>query len=59
MLRLRTKYGLKIKELGAKLNKEIIDKYISGGFLKLDGDALSATFEGMMILDKIVLELLP
>ena len=59
MLRLRTKYGLNIKTLGVELSKETIDRNISEGFLKLDGDILSATFNGMMILDKIVLDLLP
>ena len=57
MLRLRTKYGLDISNLN--LNKEAIKEYVNGGYLTLKGNQLVATFEGMMILDKIVLDLLP
>lgn len=57
MLRLRTKYGLDISKLN--LNKKIIDEYVDGGYLTLNGNQLAPTFEGMMILDKIVLDLLP
>ena len=59
MLRLRTKYGLNLKSLDGVLDKQIIKKYVDEGFLKLEGDQLIATFEGMMILDKIVVDLLP
>ncbi len=59
MLRLRTKYGLNLKSLDGVLSKQIIKKYVDEGFLKLEGDQLIATFEGMMILDKIVVDLLP
>ena len=57
MLRLRTKYGLDISKLN--LNKKVIQEYVDGGYLTLNGNQLIATFEGMMILDKIVLDLLP
>ena len=56
MLRLRTKYGLDISKLN--LNKDAIKEYVDGGYLTLNGNQLVATFEGMMILDKIVLDLL-
>ena len=57
MLKLRTMYGLDISKLN--LNKKVVDEYIAGGYLALNGNQLTATFEGMMILDKIVLDLLP
>ena len=56
MLKLRTKYGLDISKLN--LNKKVIAEYVDGGYLTLNGNQLIATFEGMMILDKIVLDLL-
>lgn len=66
MLRLRTMFGLDLKEFEnklsinlSKLKVDVIDQYVKGGYLTLNGDTLVATFEGMMILDKIVLDLLP
>ena len=65
MLNLRTTEGLdltRFKELFNKdlykNKKEVIDSYINSGHLLLEGNNLVATFEGMMILDKIVLDLI-
>ena len=64
MLRLRTKFGINLDEFKAKYgvdlyesHKKVVDEYIDGGYLNLAGGILSPTFEGMMILDKIYLDL--
>ena len=64
MLRLRTKFGLNLNDYKAKFgvdlyasHKQIIDNYIAQGYLTLKDNILAPTFEGMMILDKIYLDL--
>ena len=64
MLRLRTKYGLDLidykNRFGVDLynaHKNEIDRYILDGHLKIEENRLIPTFEGMMILDKIYLDL--
>ena len=64
MLNLRTKEGLNLSLYQDLFNKdlyinkrEIIDSYIKSGHLILLNDCLIPTFEGMMILDKITLDL--
>lgn len=57
MLKLRTMYGLDCSNLN--LDKNVIKEYVKGGYLVYSDNHLSATFDGMMILDKIVLDLLP
>ena len=64
MLKLRTKFGLDLDDYSKKFGvdlyqkrKEAIDSYISKGYLKLENRILAPTFEGMMILDKIYLDL--
>ena len=65
MLNLRTIEGLdleKYKQLFRKdlyaTKQKIIDDYISSGHLKIENNHLIPTFEGMMILDKITLDLI-
>ena len=65
MLNLRTTYGLDIKKCLLLFNKDIykdkkieIEQYIKGGYLVLKNDNLIPTFDGMMILDRIILDLL-
>ena len=65
MLKLRISEGLDLKEFKNKFNKdlyinkkEIVDSYIKEGYLKLENNRLIPTFNGMMILDKITLDLL-
>lgn len=64
MLRLRTKFGVNLidyqKKFGVDLyasHKQVIDEYIAQGYLTLQDNVLAPTFEGMMILDKIYLDL--
>lgn len=64
MLRLRTIEGLNLSAFKMKFGvdlyqskKLIIDQYISQGYLVLKNNVLSPTFAGMMLLDKIVLDL--
>ncbi len=64
MLNLRTSEGLDLVKFNSIFNKdlykekkEIIDSYINGGYLFIKDKRLIATFEGMMILDKITLDL--
>ena len=64
MLRLRTKYGLDLidykNRFGVDLynaHKNEIDRYILDGYLKIEDNRIIPTFEGMMILDKIYLDL--
>lgn len=66
MLRLRTMFGLYLSDFKEqfgvdllKLKEQKIKEFIDGGYLTLKDNRLIATFEGMMILDKIVLDLLP
>ena len=66
MLRLRTRFSLNLSELKTKygidlysLKRDAIDNYVSGGYLTIKDNHLIPTFEGMMIQDKIVLDLLP
>ena len=65
MLNLRTLEGLNLeefkKEYGYDLyekNKGAIDSFIKDGYLTLEGNILRPTFEGMMILDHIILKLI-
>ncbi len=64
MLKLRTKFGLNLVEyknkFGVDLYKshtQVIDDYVTKGYLIHKEDYLIPTFEGMMILDKIYLDL--
>ena len=64
MLKLRTSFGLDLDAFKKKYDvdlyeckKGIIDDYISKGYLKIENRVLTPTFEGMMILDKIYLDL--
>ncbi len=64
MLRLRTKFGLNLLDYQEKFgvdlyktHKDVIDNYVAQGYLTLINNNLSPTFEGMMILDKIYLDL--
>lgn len=66
MLKLRTIYGLDLIEFNNKFGidllkdkKKAISGYVSSGHLILKDNHLIPTFKGMMILDKIVLDLLP
>ena len=66
MLKLRTKYGLDLEQFKAEfgidlfsLKKDLIEQYVKSGHLEMVGSTLIPTFEGMMIEDKIVLDLLP
>ena len=65
LLNLRTLEGLDLsflqKEFGVELLKEKktqIDSYIKNGYLILKGNTLVPTFDGMMILDRIILDLI-
>ena len=64
MLNLRTRYGLDFSKFSSLFNKdlyackkEIIDSYIKRGHLIIKDNHLISTFEGMMILDKIAVDL--
>ena len=64
MLNLRTKFGLDLLSFNKKYGydlylakKDIIDLYIKDHYLSLVDNRLIATFSGMMILDKIILDL--
>ena len=66
MLKLRTINGLDLSEFKTKFGidlysskKNVIDDYIRSGHLIIKNNHLIPTFEGMMIQDKIVLDLLP
>ena len=65
MLNLRTVEGLDIARLKELFNKDLyknkketIDSYIKSGHLLLKENKLVPTFEGMMLLDKIILDLI-
>ena len=65
MLNLRTIEGIDLDEFEAKFGfdlyqkkKNEIDDLISRGFLKLDKRKIIPTYEGMMILDQIILQLI-
>ena len=64
MLRLRTIEGIDIDafkdQFGYDIystNKEVIDNYVKTGHLQIKANRIIPTFEGMMILDKIYLDL--
>ena len=64
LLNLRTSEGLDLTLFNNLFNKdlyiskkEIIDSYINSGHLILEDNHLVPTFEGMMILDKIIVDL--
>lgn len=64
MLNLRTKFGLDLFSFFEKYGydlylakKDIIDLYIKDHYLSLVDNRLIATFSGMMILDKIIIDL--
>ena len=64
MLNLRTSEGLDLNKFNKIFNKDlyackknIIDSYIASNHLILKENTLIPTFEGMMILDKICLDL--
>ena len=56
MLNLRTKEGLDIKYVEDK--KEVVEQLIKDGLLIKKENKLVPTYEGMMILDQIVLQLI-
>lgn len=58
MLRLRTIYGLDLSSVDLKDKEDVISDYIKSGHLKKEGNRIYPTFEGMMIQDKIVLDLI-
>ncbi|MCQ2802138.1 MAG: radical SAM family heme chaperone HemW [Bacilli bacterium] len=65
MLNLRTFEGLDLSRVRNIYNKDIykekqstIDKYINNGYLIKQGNILKATYEGMMILDQIIVDLI-
>lgn len=65
MLNLRTNQGIDLAYFNNKFNKDlyrekkiIIDDYMSQGYLFIDKNHLIATFKGMMILDKIIIDLI-
>ena len=64
MLRLRTNEGINLKEFESKFGfdllsekENVISQYVSQGYLVVDNNTIKPTFEGMMILDKIILDL--
>lgn len=64
MLNLRTIYGLSLNEFNNKyqidlyhLKKDEIDELVSNHFLLLENGIIKPTYEGMMILDSIILKL--
>ena len=64
MLRLRTIEGIDVLDFKDKFgydiyerNKDVIDDYIKTGYLQIRENRIVPTFEGMMILDKIYLDL--
>ena len=66
MLKLRTRFGLDLSKFKAKydinlysLKIKTINDYVASGHLVIKDNHLIPTFEGMMIQDKIVLDLLP
>ena len=65
MLNLRISDGLDLEEFKKTFNKDllvkkkdVIEGYISSGHLLIKDNHLIATFEGMMILDKIIVDLI-
>ncbi|HHT67080.1 MAG TPA: radical SAM family heme chaperone HemW [Erysipelotrichaceae bacterium] len=65
MLNLRTIEGLSLKELKEDFSldlyqqkKDIIDEFIKQKYLYTEGDYLKPTYQGMMILDAIILKLI-
>ena len=65
ILNLRTNRGIDLAKFNNIFNKDlyishkdIIDNFIQNKLLYIENNHLIATFEGMMILDKIILELI-
>ena len=65
MLNLRTNQGISLAKYKEKFSEDLyekkkpqIDSFIKKRLLVLDGDRLYPTFEGMMILDSLVLDLI-
>ena len=64
MLLLRTNQGISLKEYTQKYNKDLylekkkeIEEFISNGLLEIKDDRLVATYQGMMVLDQIIIAL--
>ena len=64
MLRLRTIEGIDVLDFKDKFgydiyerNKDVINDYVNRGYLLTSANRIVPTFEGMMILDKIYLDL--
>ena len=65
MLNLRTNRGISLTEYKEKFSEDLyevkrtqIDSFIKQGLLVLDDDKLYPTFEGMMILDSLIMDLI-
>ncbi len=63
MLNLRTNKGIDVKEYNARFNEDLlsneeVNKLIKDNFLSLDNNRIIATYEGMMILDQIILKII-
>ena len=65
MLNLRLASGLNLKDFKNKFNKDLfkekeekINSYIRSKHLYIEGDYLNPTFDGMMILDQFMLDLI-
>ena len=65
MLKLRTIHGIDLKEYQELFKKDLyhahkeqIDRFIEQNLLVLENDKLFPTFDGMMLLDRIILELI-
>ena len=64
MLNLRTRYGLDLNEFKNRFNIDLLKEksdelheLITGGYLYIDRNRLIPTYEGMMILDQILLKI--
>lgn len=64
MLRLRTIFGINFDSFNKKFSIDLyktkqqeIDEFIKGGFLFIENNTLRSTYEGMMVLDTIILKL--
>ena len=65
MLNLRTRYGLDLKKYQNMFDedllenkKEEIEELINNSLLKLEDNCLIPTYEGMMLLDQVILKLI-
>ena len=63
MLNLRTKEGLSLKQIKEefdidllKTHKNVIDDLIKQGLVEINDDVLVATYQGMMVLDQIIVK---